>query len=298
MTKIPYCDETLPLVRGCSKISPGCANCYAERNSHRFKTTTEPWISAYAYENVTLHREFLDKPLHWTRPRTIFVCPTGDLFHENVPDGFIDSVFAVMRVCERHRFLILTKRAERMHDYFCNASGGVAVESRVYQLAPGRQPKHWYHASDWQWPLPNVWLGVSAENRHWANERIPVLLKTPAAHRWGSFEPLLGPVDTGTWLGPAWECGQCGYRQLYDHVICVECHARGIWPMPHASSLDWVVVGGESGPAHRPMDLGWVQSIANQCWAAKVPFFGKQASGARPNAPLPWTLARRELPWS
>ena len=103
----------MPLVRGCSKISPGCLNCYAERNSHRFKTTTEPWISAYAYKNVTLHAELLEKPLRWTRPRTIFVCPTGDLFHELVPDEFIDRVFAIAASTPRHRYLFLTKRAEQ-----------------------------------------------------------------------------------------------------------------------------------------------------------------------------------------
>ena len=132
----------------------------------------------------------------------------------------------------------------------------------------------WQPEPNPEWPLSNCWLGVSAENQHWADERIPLLLRTPAAHRWASLEPLLGRLNLDAFL----------YKKLGWHPNGPE-------------RLDWVVVGGESGPGHRAVHLRWILSIADQCFGAKVPYFGKQASGARPNAPLPGSIARRELPW-
>jgi len=190
----------------------------------------------------------------------------SDLFHELVPDELIDRVFAVMALTPWHTYQVLTKRPERM---------------LAYISAPGRADVVWTDSESgmWavtdsgrivvthpQWPLPNVWLGTSVENQRWAAERIPLLLQTPAAVRFISAEPLLGPLlleqTAGIhWLGPP-------------------SQSRGM-----NQGLDWVIAGGESGPKRRPCDLDWLRSLRDQCQVAGVPFFFKQASAARPGQP-------------
>ncbi len=278
MSDIPYCDETLPVVTGCSKVSPGCANCWAERISQRFKTTTLPWTPENAAQNVVLHPENLDRPLHWRRPRTVFVCATSDLFHEQVPAAFIDEVFTTMALAERHTFLLLTKRAARMHDYLDDETRRVQLAIQIaIKMRTGE------HALV-PWPLPNVFLGVTAENQRMADERIPLLLDTPAAHRWASLEPLLGPVDLRAYLGaPVKLCGPAP-------------RLEGIqYPFPEAY-IEEVVVGGEAGPGYRPMDLAWVQNIKAQCDAAGVAWYGKQQAGPREGILLPGRLGERAWP--
>jgi protein gp37 len=209
--------------------------------------------AAAAFHDVMTHEDRLDQPLRWTKPRKVFVNSMSDLFHEDVPDAFIDRVFAVMALAPQHTFQILTKRAERMREYMSGRRtrrGDRAVrphERRAPRIAKG----------SYSWPLPNVWLGVSVENQHFADERIPLLLQTPAAVRFISAEPLLGPVDLAHWLDDI----PSGSRRL-----------------------DWVIVGGESGPGARPFDLAWARSIVQQCQAAGVPVFVKQlgASAATP----------------
>jgi protein gp37 len=206
----------------------------------------------------------LDIPLRWRKPRRVFVNSMSDLFHEDVPDEFIDRVFAVMALCQQHTFQVLTKRADRMyhymerdHQYLTEVSefidGPLTQAQRtagwmleVYRDADGlKDGQYEYHG---MLPLHNVWLGVSCEDQQRADERIPWLLKTPAAIRFVSAEPLLGPID-------------------FSSLRLLRCTGAGI---------DWIIVGGESGPGARPCDVAWIRSIVGRCNAASVPCFVKQ----------------------
>ena len=247
MSKIEWTDVTWNPTRGCSVVSKGCTNCYAMKQAHRFAgpggkyegltnlTSGGPvWTG-----EVRLVPEKLEEPLHWRKPRRCFVNSMSDLFHEDVPFDFIDRVFAIMALCPQHTFQILTKRPERMLAYL----NGDTVARRA--------------------GLPNVWLGVSVEDQATADERVPLLLNTPAVVRWVSCEPLLGPMDftqatepknEGEWLNEI----ECGHRKLH-----------------------WIVVGGETGPKARPCDINWIKSIIDQNKAAEAPVFVKQL-GAEP----------------
>jgi len=238
-TQIPYLDEAWNVTRGCTKTSEGCANCYASALSRRF--------SSFAFDGtVALMPERLYKPLHWRKPRRIGVCFMSDLFHEAVPDEFLDKVFAVMALTPRHTYLLLTKRPERMRAY--------ALDSiRRQRDAIGFEE----HAAI---ARPNVWLGVSVENQARADERIPLLLETPAAHRWVNVEPMLEAVKI--------DAGLRTYRRRPERIA--------------PPLLDWIVCGGESGPKARPMEIEWMQGLHDQCVAAGVPFYAKQDSGPRP----------------
>lgn len=267
-TKIEWTDATWNPVTGCTKVSPGCDHCYAETIAHRFAGTK-------AYPDgfqVALRPERLDQPLRWQKPRRVFVNSMSDLFHDDVPDEYIGSVFEVMAKAERHTFQILTKRPGRMRSLLKRwAAQGEAED----WAGPGtavfrRADKVW--VGPVRWPLPNVWLGVSAEDQRWANVRIPVLLDTPAAVRFVSAEPLLGTIDfehlTGiSSLTPDWVGGPGGGSGT-----------------PHPL-LDWVIVGGESGRGARPMHPRWVRSIRDQCLFAGVAFHFKQWGEW---APAPW----------
>jgi protein gp37 len=211
---IEWTEATWNPVSGCSKVSPGCAHCYAERLSLRFGRSKKPWLPEHEVENVVLHPERLDQPLRWRRPRVIFVNSMSDLFHERVPLAFIENVFAVMSEAERHVFQILTKRHERLLELAASLS----------------------------WPV-NVWMGVSIENRRWL-ERADALRQVPAAVRFISAEPLLGSL-------------------------------AGI----DLTGIDWLIVGGESGPGHRAMRPEWAREVRDACRAQRVPFFFKQWGG-------------------
>jgi protein gp37 len=189
-TSIEWTEATWNPVTGCSKVSPGCAHCYAERLSRRFGTTLNPWLPEYAEENVRLHPERLEQPRKWRRPRMIFVNSMSDLFHEHVPLEFVQRVFEIMADCERHVFQILTKRHERL-----------------VEIAP-----------DLQWPN-NVWMGVSIENRRWV-ERADALRLVPATVRFISAEPLLGPLDGLELSGIHWLIagGESGPRYRPVHL--------------------------------------------------------------------------------
>lgn len=212
ISSIEWTDATWNPVTGCTKISPGCKHCYAERMARRLTL-----MQADRYRNgfkVTLHPSSVEEPLHWRKPRLVFVNSMSDLFHEAVPLDFIQRVFAVMEQTPQHTYQILTKRADRLAE-----------------LAP-------------QLPWPrNVWQGVSVENANYTF-RIADLLRVPAAVRFLSIEPLLGPIDD----------------------------------LP-LDGLQWIIVGGESGPGARPMDAAWVRRIRDRCVGAQVPFFFKQWGG-------------------
>lgn len=223
-TGIEWTDATWNPIRGCSRVSEGCRHCYAERVAWRFGGPGQP------YEGLTRNGRWtgevrvvesaMDQPLRWQRPRRIFVNSMSDLFHPALGLDVIDRVFAVMRAAPRHTFQVLTKRPAVMAMY--TTSMGLA--------------------------LPNVWLGTSVEDQRAADDRVPWLMRTQAAVRFLSIEPLLGPVDLS-----GWERSPGAVR-----------------------GIDWVIVGGESGPGSRPMDPAWARGVRDWCVAHGVPFLFKQ----------------------
>lgn len=240
-TGIHWTDETWNPVVGCTRVSAGCRHCYAfSLHNMRFrayrdgKFPTAPQQYHQPFHVVQLMPDRIEQPLHWRKPRRVFVNSMSDLFHEDVPFDFIDRVFNVMIETPRHTYQVLTKRPERMREYVSN-----------------RAIRYNWH-KDAHMPPRNIWLGVSVEDQAAADKRIPVLLDTRAAVRFLSCEPLLEAVDLSYWLGEE---------------------------MP---PLQWVIVGGESGPRYRPMELAWARSLRDQCTAAGSAFFFKQSSGPRP----------------
>jgi protein gp37 len=282
-SKIEWTDATWSPVRGCSLVSPGCTNCYAMRLAHRFSG------KGRAYEGLTrltkhgpvwtgkvrLVPELLDQPLHWKKPRRIFVNSMSDLFHEAVPNEFIDIVFAVMATAKKHIFQVLTKRPERMVEYFREPVRAELIYDAAFKVGYKGAMCGGTKAPI---PVPNVHLGVSCEDQETADERIPLLLQAPAAVRFISYEPALAGVDVTEFL---W-----GKHELVDQ-ICQNCprdadcecgyETRKCLSLP---SIDWIIVGGESGPGARPMHIQWARDIVAQCKTANVACFVKQL-GAR-----------------
>lgn len=216
---------------------------------------------------VNLLADRLSQPLRWRKPRRIFVNAQSDLFHKDVPDEFIARVFAVMALAPQHVFQVLTKRHGRMRSLLRSDDFRPSVEDAMGgMVAAYRTGRTWYKA----WPLPNLWLGVSVEDQATADLRIPALLDTPAAVRWVSAEPLLGPVD----LSGLMQCFRCKATHEFG-----PCDPMG-WPSPYGAlskrHIDWVVVGGESGPGARPMHPEWARTLWDQCAASGVPYFFKQ----------------------
>jgi protein gp37 len=270
---IVWTEQTWNPLRGCSRVSEGCRNCYAESMAARFCGAGMPYKNTINTETkrwngtIKLVHERLTDPLRWSRPRMVFVNSMSDLFHDDVPDEFIDQVFAVMALAKQHIFQVLTKRPERMLAY-CKTLGRHHEVDRVSLEAKKLNTETGFHytMTNSGWALPNVWLGTTVENQDAADERIPLLLQTPAAVRWVSMEPLLGAVDL-TGLNQEAQEGDDVLRG-YHH------HAEGGWLLQ--SKLDWVVVGGESGNNARPMHPDWARSLRDQCAAAGVPFMFKQ----------------------
>jgi protein gp37 len=256
-----------PIV-GCSPASEGCRNCYAKAlHDKRHKAWLDGWTAAPAqyhkpFSEVQLLPERLEEPLHWRKPQTVFVCSVSDLFHEDVPDEYIGYVFAVMVLCPQHTFQVLTKRPERMRQYMADNNYIKVNDVRVGQFPP----------------LPNVWLGVTSENQEQADKRIPLLLQTPAAVRFVSVEPMLGPV----WLSGSYHDWLEGWEIVPEHDS--QCPGGGPYcethcPVPfqeQTAKLDWVICGGETGPNRRHTDIDWIRNLRDQCVAAGVPFFLKQ----------------------
>jgi len=260
MTKIPWTDETWNMIGGCSPVSEGCLNCAAAMSAqlcvNRGNKKYEGLVKNGKWTGeVRLFPDLLDKPLHWRKPRMIFPAFMGDLFHEAVPFEFIDKVFETMALCwgnaayrkntyPNHIFQILTKRPKQMLKYL---SGDVK--------------KRWGDGAPCIGTLPNVWLGVSVENQKAADERIPILLQIPAAVQFVSVEPMLEAVDLK-------------WNLTYPSQRC-SSYIRNESP---PKSLDWVIIGCESGPKRRPCKLEWVRDLVEQCKAADVPVFVKQLS--------------------
>ena len=301
-SKIEWCDRVWNPVTGCTKVSPGCLNCYAERMSKRF---SEPWgLPKDDPFKVTMHHDRLKQPLHWKKDSKVFVCSMADLFHDDVEESFIDKVFGVILAAKMfnnnpdHKFLVLTKRAERMHKYFTERTPVELLKAWAFatdwvRVDDGNMFFHEYVESavchDWdekgtnsngseykEWgypkqlfPLPNVWLGVTAENQEEADKRIPLLLQIPAAKRFVSVEPMLGPVDlTDVPVPQAVDNRGFSINALTDND---DEHFFNKHP-----KLDWVICGGESGPGARPAHPDWIRSLRDQCASAEVPFLFKQ----------------------
>lgn len=282
-SKIEWTDATWNPVRGCSRVSAGCTRCYAERIAGRF-SGPGMWAEGLAENTpvgprwtgrVVLAEDKLDQPLRWRTPRRVFVNSMSDLFHEGLSNEDIATVFGVMAACPQHTFQVLTKRPERMRDWF-RWMADFAMEQRDLASAPSlrqttmkaafsamgetdeakrRMDPAWAGDGDLgPWPLPNVWLGVSAEDQASYDVRMPHLLQTPAAIRFISAEPLLGPIDM-----------RMGGNSIPEYA------PHRPWP-----KLDWLIVGGESGPGARPMHPDWARSLRDQCAAAGVAYFFKQ----------------------
>lgn len=268
-TSIEWTERTWNPLTGCTKVSPGCDNCYAKAMHERFN-------GAGSFDKVTLHYDRLDQPTRWRKPSKVFVNSMSDLFHKDVPDEFIAEVFAVMSLAPQHTFQLLTKRHGRLRSLLNSPEFEPMVRDYAHAMKySGDRPNPRMDDRNYQtWPLPNVWLGVSVEDQKWADARIPALLGTPAAVRWISAEPLLGAVDLGRWLNVEGTL-VCGCGQAPDGAPGAHgCSSACMELEP--SALDWVVVGGESGPGARPMHPAWARSLRDQCEEAGVPYLFKQ----------------------
>ncbi len=272
---IEWTDETWNPVTGCTKVSQGCKNCYAERIYERFHPGQK-------FTTVRTHTSRLQIPIHWKKPRMIFVNSMSDLFHESVDPDFIAQVFRIMEQTPHHTYQILTKRPAQM-------------------LA-------WFKAYNAEKPLPNVWLGVSVEDQKTANERIPLLIQVPAAVKFLSCEPLLGLINLAESIGESEDDDWYEVNLLQDanddhepEELIEECEAESDW-INYGSDLvtnpewkewhswrrwragmfklgrkiDWLICGGESGPHARPMHPNWARELRDQCEVASIPFFFKQ----------------------
>lgn len=295
-TKIEWCEETWNPIVGCSRISEGCRNCYAERMAYRLaamdregyndgvvrgvgyieRPGRQPRMHGEWTGQTRLIRHVLDKPFGWQKPRRIFVCSMGDIFHESVTPEMLLPVFETMAWAKQHTFLVLTKRPERIKPMLYPDLSDVhtAEHSRLSRTMP----------------LPNVWLGVTVENQPRADERIPVLMDLPAARRFVSVEPMLGPIRMGRSVkvngGGVGSC-PCsppsfhdenwlsGYQGTSDYKGRGAGYCKG-------PRLDWVICGAETGPCRRQMLQSWADDLYAQCRQSGVPFFGKKDSAGRP----------------
>ena len=279
-TKIEWVDTSWNPIVGCSKISTGCDNCFAAKMAGRLanmgqkpymevvrlgQPVRNPFHKSHkgkfigVWNGTTfLVESALDKPYHWKKPWTIFVCSMSDLFHETVPFEWIDKVIDVIVECPQHTFKILTKRPEILKQY------------SDYNMAEA---------------IPNIWLGVTAENQEQADKRIPILLQIPAAKRFVSIEPMLGPINLTDI-----DAEMAGHEE-YIHINSLTGqHTDMGRPCNPVNKLDWVICGSESGHNRRPMNESWVRDLKNQCIITKTPFFLKQmhceADGKKIKMPL------------
>lgn len=319
-TKIEWADKVWNPVTGCEKISSGCRNCYADRMAKRL-------AGRYGYPpspdqfSVKVHNKKMLDPTRWKKPRRIFVCSMGDIFHDDVPDGAITWMFWVMGHAPQHTYMLLTKRPKRMNEWFKKwtdrfdrnmhmepilARGPEEVRKkhkcgRAHLFADmiemwGQPPEGAaYPTYDWMsgmisWPniLPNLHIGVSVEDQKTADERIPLLFDTPAAIRFVSCEPLLEEIDLSGFLTMGTNCSCGGRRNTKDG-----CKGKMIRCNEGTVSLDGVIVGAETGPGARYMDPRWARNILRQCKNARVPFFFKKMTN---NDPIPKDLLVRQYP--
>lgn len=304
-TSIEWTDSTWNPTKGCSRVSEGCRHCYAETIAGRFSYPGQAFHGfALAGKpgslwtgKVALTPSALDQPFHWKKPRKVFVNSMSDLFHEGLSDEQIASVFAVMIRAKHHTFQVLTKRAKRMRDTFAGfrGRGFWMMVANMIDDAEGAGAHNAYNRG--RIPPQNVWLGVSVEDQQTADERITYLCDTPAAKRFVSYEPALGPVDFERWLYVPTICRSCGSsRSHYDTnpkdlpvvgtcllgapltgepgaTRCTACQSLEVDDLP---PLDWIIVGGESGQKARVFELAWARATRVQCMNANTACFVKQ----------------------
>lgn len=310
-TTIEWTDEVWNPTTGCDRVSPGCDRCYALPMAKRLKAMENTRIdlellplSRAKYQadgdprtsgpgfGIAMHPDTLTAPFSWHKPRKVFVNSMSDLFHKGVSDEFIADVFAVMIATPQHTYQVLTKRAGRMRSLLSSDAHAERVAERLAKL--WKVP----HVAPLRGPVENIWLGVSVEDQKRADLRIPALLDTPAAVRFLSCEPLLGPVNLDQ---P--RCEDHGRIEVVtddqNREWCGPCAADGFtgelsfghWLDPLNGGVDWVIVGGESGHGARPMHPNWVRTLRDQCDAAGVPFFFKQWGEW---GPAPWRVERAD----
>ncbi|MEW6058768.1 MAG: phage Gp37/Gp68 family protein, partial [Actinomycetota bacterium] len=260
-SKIEWTDASWNPATGCVEVSEGCDHCYARTFAERFRGVHDhPYEQGF---DPKVWPERLEQPLRWKKPRTIFVNSMSDLFQDAVPDRFIMNVFTVMSAARHHVFQVLTKRPGRMASLLRSAWW----EDNITAMTDDPRP------------LPNVWLGTSVENQKWAGVRIPRLLETPAAVRFLSCEPLLGPIDLRLATAHA-----CTDPRLAARQERFDARDRAHLSVTSQQEIGWVIVGGESGPGARAMHPDWARDLRDQCNAAGVPFFFKQWGGRTPRA--------------
>lgn len=267
ITGIGWTDSTWNFVTGCTRVSAGCDNCYAyafhDRQHESWAAGRNPSAPKQyhkPFSEVQVIPERLTLPLKWRKPRRVFVNSMSDFFHKDIPDDVLIDALAVMASCPQHQFQILTKRPQRMQRFMSDPNVPIGVQA-LTEYFNGKLPWNYSGSDSMPWPLPNVWLGVSVESED-VSWRIGGLIDTPAAVRFLSLEPLIGPVDLNRWfweeVGPEW-----AGRNLSD------------------PGIDWVIVGGESGPGFRDMAPEWIGHIVIDCGKAAVPLFVKQDCGFR-----------------
>ncbi|MFE9461640.1 phage Gp37/Gp68 family protein [Streptomyces californicus] len=276
MTAIQWTEQTWNPTTGCDRISPGCDNCYAltmakrlkGMGSAKYQTDGDSRTSGPGF-GITTHPDAYREPLRWKKPRKVFVNSMSDLFHAGITTADLHLIFGVMAATPQHTYQILTKRHGRMRSLLNDPLFAHMARHRA-ETVFGRNPE-----AAWTWPLPNVWLGVSVEDQKRADLRIPALIDTPAAVRFLSCEPLLGPVrffDTDhsqharDWDGD-WICLDCSTDEQ-----TVPWRTTG----PARLGIDWVIIGGESGPGARPFQTAWATNLIEDSRAAGAAPFVKQ----------------------
>lgn len=296
-TGIEWTDATWNPVAGCSLVSPGCTNCYAMKHANRlldrpgshYEGTTQKndkgavtWTGKIARAPGNI----FEKPLAWKRPRMVFVNSMSDLFHEDVPYDWAEEIFAIMALCPHHTFQVLTKRPDCMQEFLSSRHTPARITAQMFTIAKRHgidMPSAWpelYDADGYatrtvRLPLPNVWIGTSVEDQRRAQDRIRPLLRTPAAVRFLSLEPLLGPVELNALSRTAIKDPGKASR-IYETCLYTIADRPVILPAHDSAKIDWVIVGGESGPKARPMHPDWVRNIRDNCKAAGTAFFFKQ----------------------
>jgi protein gp37 len=264
-SKIEWCDATWNPITGCTPISEGCRNCYAERMAKRFPKLHGEFDApkgapriGVSFRVPVFHPDRLDRPARWKRPRRIFVGSMTDLFHDHIPLSWLTDVMVAMDRAKHHTFMVLTKRPERMKAYLDD----IGIQ-----------------------PPPHIWWGVTAENQQTADERIPILLQTHAAKRFVSVEPMVGPVDLENLANYHWrQEEELDPNWPKVRLDALRGHMKGPDDMG-LNRLDWVICGGESGLGARPMHPSWAELLRTQCQEARVPFFFKQWGEWSPYCP-------------
>ena len=304
-SKIEWTDATWNPITGCSVTSGGCRLCYAmklaggrlKNHPSRAGLTIDTKNGPVWTGEVRLNHEWLDQPIRWGRQRQVFVCAHSDLFHPDVPDDWIDTIMGVMWAClygrneqDGHIFQVLTKRAQRMRDYFSTDRREAWARAAVNHGGGTDPDGIWDQVMNFDGPHPRIWLGVSVEDQAAADERVPLLMDTPAAVRWVSCEPQLGEIDLARWLNPVGvQCKDVCPDSFYviaDEIetvkdgeetvpLCPHCGERAGWTA-YDRGIDWVVQGFESGIGARPGLPAWARVLRDQCAAAGVPYLFKQ----------------------